>query len=58
MAEKQTLLSPNVKPGNVLPPATNEMVKQFYISDEISRIMSETKNYVSEDLSSGTTDIA
>jgi hypothetical protein len=35
--------TPNVKPGEGLPPATTEMVKQFYMSDEINRIMPGTK---------------
>jgi hypothetical protein len=46
VAEKGILSSPNVKPGNVLPPASAEMVKHFYVSDEISRIMPGTKDYV------------
>jgi hypothetical protein len=41
------LSSPDVKPGKLLPPATAEIVKQFYVSDEISRIMPGTKDYVS-----------
>jgi hypothetical protein len=44
---KGILSSPNVKPGKVLPPATAEMVKEFYVSDEISRIMPGRKNFVS-----------
>jgi hypothetical protein len=44
VAEKGVLSSPNVKPGKVLPPATAEMVKQFYVSYEISRIMPGTKD--------------
>jgi hypothetical protein len=47
VAEKGILSSPNVKSGKVLPPAIAEMVKQFYVSDEISRIMPETKDYIS-----------
>jgi hypothetical protein len=47
LVEKGILSSPNVKPGKVLPPATAEMVKQFCVSDEISRIMPGTKDYVS-----------
>jgi hypothetical protein len=47
VAEKLILSSPNVKPGKVLPPATAEMVKQFYVSDEVSRIIPGTKDYVS-----------
>jgi hypothetical protein len=31
----------------MLPPATGEMVKQFYISHEVERIMPGTKDYVS-----------
>jgi hypothetical protein len=34
----------------VLPPATAEIVKNFNASDEISRNMSWTKNYVSVNL--------
>jgi hypothetical protein len=30
----------------VLPPATAEMGKQFFVSDEISRIIPATKYYV------------
>jgi hypothetical protein len=39
VAGKGILSSPNVKPGKVLPPATAEMVKKFYVSDDISNIM-------------------
>jgi hypothetical protein len=46
VGEKGILSSPNVKPGKVLPPATAEVVKQFYVSDEIGRIMPGTKDYV------------
>jgi hypothetical protein len=31
------MLNPNAKSGNVLPPATDEMVKQFYIHDEVCK---------------------
>jgi hypothetical protein len=34
-------------PGKVLPPATVEMVKQFFIYDEISSLQPGTKSYVS-----------
>jgi hypothetical protein len=47
VAEKGIMSSPNVKPGKVLPPATMEMLKQFYMSDEISTNMPGTKYYVS-----------
>jgi hypothetical protein len=33
------LSSQNIKPGKVLPSATAEMVKKFYVSDQISKIM-------------------
>jgi hypothetical protein len=46
VAEKGLLSCPNVKPGRVLPPATAEMVKEFCVSDEISRIIPGTKGYV------------
>jgi hypothetical protein len=39
VTEKRILLSLRVKSSEVLTPATVEMVKQFYIYDEISRIM-------------------
>jgi hypothetical protein len=42
LAEKGILSSPNVKQGTVLTPATIEMVKEFYVCDEISRIMPGT----------------
>jgi hypothetical protein len=45
--EKGVLSIPNVKPDKVLPPATAEMVKQFYVSHEISRVTPGTKDYVS-----------
>jgi GH43 family beta-xylosidase len=35
VADKGILPSPNVKPGNVLPPATAKMVKQLYVSDKM-----------------------
>jgi hypothetical protein len=35
--EKGILSSSSAKPGRVLPPPTAEMIKQFYVSDEISR---------------------
>jgi hypothetical protein len=47
VAENGILSSPNVKPGKMLPPATAEMVNQFCVSDEISRIKIQTKDYVS-----------
>jgi hypothetical protein len=36
--------------GKALPPATAEMVKQFYISDEINRMMPGAKDCVSVNL--------
>jgi hypothetical protein len=49
VAEKVILSSPNVKPCKMLPPARAraKMVKQIYVSDEISRIVPETKDYIS-----------
>jgi hypothetical protein len=47
MAEKDIFSSPNRRPGKVLPPATADTVKQFYPSNEISRIMPGTKDYIS-----------
>jgi hypothetical protein len=38
VTEKGILLSLSVIPDKVLPPATVEVVKQFLISDKISRI--------------------
>jgi hypothetical protein len=45
VVEKGIFLSPNVKPSKVLLPATAEMVKQFYIRDEMSRITPGTKDH-------------
>jgi hypothetical protein len=47
VAEKGILSSPIIKLGKVLPPATAEMVEQIYVSDEISKVMPGTKDYVS-----------
>jgi hypothetical protein len=41
VAKKGILSSPNVKPGKVLPVERAEMMEQFYVSDKISRIMTE-----------------
>jgi hypothetical protein len=38
LAENQILSNPNAESGKVLLPATAEMVKQFYVPDEISKI--------------------
>jgi hypothetical protein len=46
VAEKGILSSPSVESSKVLPPATAEMVKQFYVSDEINKIIPGTKDYV------------
>jgi hypothetical protein len=43
VTEKGILLSSTVILDKVLPPATVEMVKQFLISDKISRIQPGTK---------------
>jgi hypothetical protein len=45
--KKEILSSSTVKPGKLLPPATAETVKQFYISDKMSKIMPRTNHYVS-----------
>jgi hypothetical protein len=50
VAEKAIWSNPNVIPGKVLPPATAEMMKQFYVSDEISRITPGIKDNVSVNL--------
>jgi hypothetical protein len=47
VAGKEILSSTNVKPGKVIPPTMAEMVKRFYMSDEISSVMPGTKDYVS-----------
>jgi hypothetical protein len=47
VTKKGILSSPHAKLGNVLPPARAKMVKQFYLSGEISRIMPGTKDYIS-----------
>jgi hypothetical protein len=39
VAEKEIVSHPNVKEGKVLPPEKPAMVKQFYVSHEISRII-------------------
>jgi hypothetical protein len=41
------LSRPNAKSGQVVLPATAKMVKQFYASYEISRLMLGIKDYVS-----------
>jgi hypothetical protein len=51
-----------MKPVKMVPPGTAQMVKQFYVSNEIGSIMSGAKDYISvnlkqEVLSSVTTDI-
>jgi hypothetical protein len=43
VAEKGIFPSPNVKQGQVPPPTTAKIVKQFYVSDEIGRSMQEQK---------------
>jgi hypothetical protein len=47
VTKKGILSGPSVKPGKVLPPATAEIVKQFYVPDETNMIMQGTKDYVS-----------
>jgi hypothetical protein len=42
LATKGVLSSPNVKQGKLLPAATSEMVKQFYVFREINNIMPRT----------------
>jgi hypothetical protein len=44
---KGILSSSNMKPGKLLHPTTAEIVKQFYVPDEISNIMPGTKHYAS-----------
>jgi hypothetical protein len=39
-----------MKPVKVLPPATSQMVKRFYVSNEIGSIMSGAKDYISVNL--------
>jgi hypothetical protein len=39
--------SPNPKPGKTLLEVTAEVVKSFYNSDEVSRVMSGKKDYTS-----------
>jgi hypothetical protein len=43
LALKGDLSSPNAKQGTLLPSATSEMVKLFYLFCEISNIMPRTK---------------
>ena len=47
MKEKGVLATPNPKSGNKIPKATEESVKLFYQSDEISRNMPGKKDCVS-----------
>jgi hypothetical protein len=47
VAETGILSSPNLKPDKVLPLTTAEIVKQLCVSDEVSRIIPRTKDYVS-----------
>ena len=46
-AEKGILLSPNLKPGRRLSEETVLKVKQFYMSDDVSRQMPGKKDFVS-----------
>jgi hypothetical protein len=46
-AEKEIFSSPTVNPGKMLPLATAAMLKQFYASDNLSRIIARIKDYVS-----------
>jgi hypothetical protein len=39
--------SPNLKPGKTLNKVTVEVVKSFYNSDEVSRVMPVKKDYIS-----------
>jgi hypothetical protein len=43
LAMKGVLSSPNVKQGKLLPYATSELVKLFYLFHEISNIVPRTK---------------
>lgn len=45
--EKGILSTPDSKPGRTLPQETATLVKDFYCSDEISRLMPGKKDYVS-----------
>ena len=47
VAEKGILSTPNLKHGRCLPAATENLVKAFYHSDNISRVMPGRKDYVS-----------
>ena len=47
VAEKGILSSPNPKGGMTLPAKTEEEVKNFYLSDVISRVMPGKKDFVS-----------
>lgn len=44
--EKGILSTPNPKPGKTLDEATTSLVKEFYNSDEVSRIMPGKKDFV------------
>ena len=47
------MYSPDPKPGKPLPKSTVELVKAFYLSDEVSRVMPGKKDYVSVTLDTG-----
>ena len=48
--EKGIMSTPNPRLGKVLPKTTADLIKAFYYSDEVSRIMPGKKDYVSVNL--------
>lgn len=55
VAEKGILSSPNPKCGHPLPTETENLVKEFYMNDDNSRIMPGKKDFVSIKTSNGRT---
>ncbi len=47
MKQKGILSTPNPKPGHALATETADVVRSFYESDEVSRMMPGTKEFVS-----------
>jgi hypothetical protein len=52
MTGKGISSNPKVKPGKVLPPPTAKIMKLFYISNSINRIIPRTKDDVPVNLKS------
>ena len=55
--QKGILSTPNPKPGHTLPVETTDLVQSFYESDEVSRTMPGSKDFVSVRQSEGQTHV-